>query len=171
MAGLKLLNGLHIPDHTHTLLRTQLTNFMDILLTVNTSTKVHNTQALSSLSISPGVWDWLSLEQSKNTCLWREANNIQNLSSKFIINCSHSDSDLFQFSDSVLNLVSEPPSCPISHLPWIIKHIRSTLNSIFFFPELLKIISILCLPWDILSFADGLLLFIDVALLATWKWS
>lgn len=55
IAGLKLLNGLHIPDHTHTLLRTQLTNFMDILLTANTSTKVHNTQALSSLSISPGV--------------------------------------------------------------------------------------------------------------------
>uniref|UniRef100_A0A8C5RUF6 Armadillo repeat-containing domain-containing protein n=1 Tax=Laticauda laticaudata TaxID=8630 RepID=A0A8C5RUF6_LATLA len=51
LAGLKLLNTLHIPDHTHTSLRTQLTNFMDILLTANTSTKVHNTQALSSLAI------------------------------------------------------------------------------------------------------------------------
>ncbi|XP_026533924.1 armadillo repeat-containing protein 12-like isoform X3 [Notechis scutatus] len=40
LAGLKLLNTLHIPDHTHTSLRTQLTNFMDILLTANTSTKV-----------------------------------------------------------------------------------------------------------------------------------
>ncbi|XP_032074881.1 armadillo repeat-containing protein 12 isoform X5 [Thamnophis elegans] len=39
IAGLKLLNALHIPDHTHTLLRTQITNFMDILLTANTSTK------------------------------------------------------------------------------------------------------------------------------------
>ncbi|XP_039179328.1 armadillo repeat-containing protein 12-like isoform X3 [Crotalus tigris] len=39
IAGLKLLNGLHIPDYTHTLLRTQLTNFMDILLTANTLTK------------------------------------------------------------------------------------------------------------------------------------
>ncbi|XP_058033822.1 uncharacterized protein LOC131195703 isoform X2 [Ahaetulla prasina] len=38
-AGLQLLNGLHIPDQTHTLLRTQLTNFMDILLTANTLTK------------------------------------------------------------------------------------------------------------------------------------
>ncbi|XP_029141061.1 armadillo repeat-containing protein 12 [Protobothrops mucrosquamatus] len=49
IAGLKLLNGLHIPDHTHTLLRTQLTNFMDILLTANTSTKVQVLKFLGTL--------------------------------------------------------------------------------------------------------------------------
>ncbi|ETE71124.1 putative protein C6orf81, partial [Ophiophagus hannah] len=49
LAGLKLLNALHIPDHTHTSLRTQLTNFMDILLTANTSTKVQVLKFLHTL--------------------------------------------------------------------------------------------------------------------------
>ncbi|XP_032074878.1 uncharacterized protein LOC116509713 isoform X2 [Thamnophis elegans] len=49
IAGLKLLNALHIPDHTHTLLRTQITNFMDILLTANTSTKIQVLKFLGSL--------------------------------------------------------------------------------------------------------------------------
>ncbi|XP_039179329.1 armadillo repeat-containing protein 12-like isoform X4 [Crotalus tigris] len=49
IAGLKLLNGLHIPDYTHTLLRTQLTNFMDILLTANTLTKIQVLKFLGTL--------------------------------------------------------------------------------------------------------------------------
>ncbi|XP_026572646.1 armadillo repeat-containing protein 12-like isoform X1 [Pseudonaja textilis] len=49
LAGLKLLNTLHIPDHTHASLRTQLTNFMDILLTANTSTKVQVLKFLHTL--------------------------------------------------------------------------------------------------------------------------
>ncbi|XP_070604619.1 serine-rich adhesin for platelets-like [Erythrolamprus reginae] len=49
IAGLKLLNGLHIPDETHVLLRPQLTNFMDILLTGNASTKVQDLKFLGAL--------------------------------------------------------------------------------------------------------------------------
>ncbi|XP_025021398.1 armadillo repeat-containing protein 12-like [Python bivittatus] len=49
-AGLKLLNGLHIPDDTHALLRTQLANFMDILLTANTLAKVQVLKFLDTLT-------------------------------------------------------------------------------------------------------------------------
>ncbi|KAH0618767.1 hypothetical protein JD844_018230, partial [Phrynosoma platyrhinos] len=39
VAGLRLLNGLHIPDNTHSLLRKLLPNFFDILLMANTLAK------------------------------------------------------------------------------------------------------------------------------------
>uniref|UniRef100_A0A8D0E6V7 Armadillo repeat-containing domain-containing protein n=1 Tax=Salvator merianae TaxID=96440 RepID=A0A8D0E6V7_SALMN len=50
VAGLKLLNGLNIPDHTHSLLRRMLPNFMEILLTANNLVKVQVLKFLSTLA-------------------------------------------------------------------------------------------------------------------------
>ncbi|XP_060629170.1 armadillo repeat-containing protein 12-like isoform X1 [Anolis sagrei] len=50
VAGLRLLNGLHIPDSTHPLMRRLLSNFMDILLMANTLAKVQVLKFLSTLA-------------------------------------------------------------------------------------------------------------------------
>ncbi|KAJ7332916.1 hypothetical protein JRQ81_015096 [Phrynocephalus forsythii] len=50
VAGLKLLNALHIPDNTHSLLRRLLPNFMEILLMANTLAKVQVLKFLSTLA-------------------------------------------------------------------------------------------------------------------------
>ncbi|XP_020653566.3 armadillo repeat-containing protein 12 [Pogona vitticeps] len=50
VAGLKLLNGLHIPNSTHSLLRRLLPNFMEILLVANTLAKVQVLKFLSTLA-------------------------------------------------------------------------------------------------------------------------
>nr|XP_008117538.2 PREDICTED: armadillo repeat-containing protein 12 isoform X1 [Anolis carolinensis] len=50
VAGLRLLNGLHIPDNTHPLMRRLLSNFMDILLMANTLAKVQVLKFLSTLA-------------------------------------------------------------------------------------------------------------------------
>ncbi|XP_063156174.1 armadillo repeat-containing protein 12-like [Candoia aspera] len=50
IAGLRLLNGLHIPDHTHTLLKMKFSNFMDILLVANTLVKVQVLKFLVTLA-------------------------------------------------------------------------------------------------------------------------
>lgn len=48
VAGLRLLNGLNIPDYTHQMIRTVLQNFMDILLLSNTLAKVQDCGGTSS---------------------------------------------------------------------------------------------------------------------------
>ncbi|XP_053248902.1 armadillo repeat-containing protein 12-like isoform X1 [Podarcis raffonei] len=50
VAGLRLLNGLNIPDNTHTLLRGMLPNFLEILLMANTMAKVQVLKLLSTLA-------------------------------------------------------------------------------------------------------------------------
>ncbi|XP_042317357.1 armadillo repeat-containing protein 12-like [Sceloporus undulatus] len=50
VAGLRLLNGLHIPDNTHSLLRNLLPHFFDILLMANTLAKVQVLRFLSTLA-------------------------------------------------------------------------------------------------------------------------
>ncbi|KAJ6659536.1 hypothetical protein lerEdw1_018771 [Lerista edwardsae] len=50
VAGLRLLNGLNIPDYTHQLIRTVLQNFMDILLLSNTLAKVQVLKFLTTLA-------------------------------------------------------------------------------------------------------------------------
>ncbi|XP_061486605.1 armadillo repeat-containing protein 12-like [Rhineura floridana] len=50
VAGLRLLNGLNIPDNTHALLRRMLPNFLEILLMANTLAKVQVLKLLSTLA-------------------------------------------------------------------------------------------------------------------------
>ncbi|XP_033008430.1 armadillo repeat-containing protein 12-like [Lacerta agilis] len=50
VAGLRLLNGLNIPDNTHTLLRGMLPNFLEILLMANTFAQVQVLKLLSTLA-------------------------------------------------------------------------------------------------------------------------
>ncbi|XP_044287748.1 armadillo repeat-containing protein 12-like [Varanus komodoensis] len=50
VAGLRLLNGLHIPDQTHPLLKRVLLNFMDILFMANTLAKVQVLKFLTTIA-------------------------------------------------------------------------------------------------------------------------
>lgn len=67
VAGLKLLNALHIPNNTHSLLRRLLPNFMEILLMANTLAKVQNYSDISSpfSMLSDPRWPW-SFQKSRN---------------------------------------------------------------------------------------------------------